>query len=171
MEQAAAGFRSRSYRNLAVYWKQRRPGPGQCLHAQALALDPKVPYNLVFAAVFMAASGNGDEALKMREQTRPPACVVQPRRDLRQTGDRKRHSLCCGGISFQYERYQAVRAKEMMEARVDAVFDSIRYDSSFLALTSGADGKTPDADERHAQYARSLDRIREETACLKLRSR
>jgi hypothetical protein len=29
----------------------------------------------------------------------------------------------------------------MMEARVDAVFDSIRYDSTFLALTSGADGK------------------------------
>ena len=29
----------------------------------------------------------------------------------------------------------------MMEARVDAVFDSIRYDSGFLALTSNADGK------------------------------
>jgi len=34
-----------------------------------------------------------------------------------------------------------VRAKEMMEARVDAVFDSLRQDSTFLALTSGADGK------------------------------
>ena len=54
-----------------------------------------------------------------------------------------------------------------MEARVDAVFDSIRYDSSFLALTSGADGNS-DADERHAQYARSLNRIREETAWPKL---
>ena len=42
---------------------------------------------------------------------------------------------------FRYERYQAVRAKEMMEARVDAVFDSLRQDSAFLALTSGADGK------------------------------
>ncbi|PYS71146.1 MAG: hypothetical protein DMF69_11300 [Acidobacteria bacterium] len=42
---------------------------------------------------------------------------------------------------FQYERYQAVRSKEMMEARVDAVFDSLRQDSSFLALTSGADGR------------------------------
>jgi hypothetical protein len=29
----------------------------------------------------------------------------------------------------------------MMEARVDAVFDSLRQDSAFLALTSGADGK------------------------------
>ena len=42
---------------------------------------------------------------------------------------------------FQYERYDAVRSKEMMEARVDAVFDSLRQDSEFLALTSGADGK------------------------------
>jgi hypothetical protein len=29
----------------------------------------------------------------------------------------------------------------MMEARVDAVFDSLRQDSAFLALTRGADGK------------------------------
>ena len=44
---------------------------------------------------------------------------------------------------FQYERYQAVRAKEMMEARVDAVFDSIRTDREFVALTRGADGRLP----------------------------
>jgi hypothetical protein len=30
-----------------------------------------------------------------------------------------------------------------MEARVDAVFDSIRMDRDFLALTNGADGKLP----------------------------
>ncbi len=29
----------------------------------------------------------------------------------------------------------------MMEARVDAVFDSLREDSAFLALTSRADGR------------------------------
>jgi hypothetical protein len=29
----------------------------------------------------------------------------------------------------------------MMEARVDAVFDSLRADPEFLALTSDADGK------------------------------
>jgi hypothetical protein len=29
----------------------------------------------------------------------------------------------------------------MMEARVDAVFDSLREDPAFLALTQGADGK------------------------------
>ena len=31
----------------------------------------------------------------------------------------------------------------MMEARVDAVFDSIRFDRDFIALTDGADGKLP----------------------------
>jgi hypothetical protein len=31
----------------------------------------------------------------------------------------------------------------MMEARVDAVFDSLRQDSQFLALTNAADGKLP----------------------------
>jgi len=36
-----------------------------------------------------------------------------------------------------------VRAKEMMEARVDAVFNSIRTDGEFVALTKGADGRLP----------------------------
>ena len=44
---------------------------------------------------------------------------------------------------FQYERYQSVRTKEMMEARVDAVFATLRDDPAFVALTSGADGKLP----------------------------
>jgi hypothetical protein len=44
---------------------------------------------------------------------------------------------------FQYERYQAVRSKEMMEARVDAVFASLINDQQFMALTRGADGRLP----------------------------
>ena len=35
----------------------------------------------------------------------------------------------------------AVRSEEMMEARVGAVFASIRQDSHVIALTSGADDK------------------------------
>ena len=34
-----------------------------------------------------------------------------------------------------------MRSKEMMEARVDAVFASIISDPQFMNLTSGADGK------------------------------
>ena len=44
---------------------------------------------------------------------------------------------------FEYERYQEVRTKEMMEARVDAVFESIRTDREFVALTHNADGRLP----------------------------
>ena len=44
---------------------------------------------------------------------------------------------------FEYERYEAVRSKEMMEARVDAVFASLREDPQFIALTGAADGKLP----------------------------
>lgn len=44
---------------------------------------------------------------------------------------------------FDYERYDAVRSKEMMEARVDAVFSSLFADPTFVSLTSGADGKLP----------------------------
>ena len=44
---------------------------------------------------------------------------------------------------FEYERYKAVRTKEMMEARVDIVFASLRNDATFMALTNGADGRLP----------------------------
>ena len=109
---------------------------------KALDLDPKDPYNLVFAAVFMAASGRGDEALKIARENRNllPASYNLAA-IYAQTGHRREALSLLHRHFFRYERYQAVRAKEMMEARVDAVFDSLRQDSAFLALTSGADGK------------------------------
>src|SRR5262249_2566326 len=47
-----------AYRNLAVYWNSEGDA-AQANHftQEALKLDPKDPYNLVFAAVFMAANG------------------------------------------------------------------------------------------------------------------
>jgi len=44
-----------AYRNLAVYWNSEGDlTKGNEYTKKALALDPKDPYNLVFAAVFMA---------------------------------------------------------------------------------------------------------------------
>lgn len=144
MEQSVAEFPlPLAYRNLAVYWHSEGDlAQGNSYTQKALALEPKDPYNLVFAAVFMAASGNGDEALKIARDnhTLLPASYNLAA-IYAQTGDKKKALAMLRRHFFQYERYQAVRAKEMMEARVDAVFDSIRYDSGFLALTSGADGK------------------------------
>ena len=134
-----------AYRNLAVYWNSEGDLENGNFYTQkALALDPKDPYNLVFAAVFMAASGHGDEALKIAQANR---ALLPASYNLAaiyaQTGHRREALALLQRHFFQYERYQAVRTKEMMEARVDAVFDSLREDSQFLALTSGADGKLP----------------------------
>jgi tetratricopeptide (TPR) repeat protein len=144
MEQSVAEFPlALAYRNLAVYWNSEGDlVQGNAYTQKALALDPKDPYNLVFAAVFMAASGNGDEALKIARTNRSllPASYNLAA-IYAQTGHKREALALLQRHFFQYERYQAVRAKEMMEARVDAVFDSLRQDSQFLALTSGADGK------------------------------
>jgi tetratricopeptide (TPR) repeat protein len=144
MEQSVAEFPlALAYRNLAVYWNSEGDlVQGNAYTQKALALDPKDPYNLVFAAVFMAASGHGDEALKIAQKNRNllPASYNLAA-IYAQTGHRSEALAFLQRHFFTYERYQAVRAKEMMEARVDAVFDSLRQDSQFLALTSGADGK------------------------------
>ncbi len=144
MEQSVAEYPlALAYRNLAVYWNSE----GDLVQAnaytqKALALDPKDPYNLVFAAVFMAASGHGDEALKIARANRNllPASYNLAA-IYAQTGHKREALALLQRHFFQYERFQTVRAKEMMEARVDAVFDSLRQDSAFLALTSGADGR------------------------------
>ena len=134
-----------AYRNLAVYWNSEGdPVRGNSYTEKAIALDPKDPYNLMFAAVFMAAAGHRDEALKIaRENAGLLPASYNVAAVYAQTGQRDKAIAFLRRHFFQYERYRAVREKEMMEARVDAVFDSIRQDSAFLALTSGADGKLP----------------------------
>jgi tetratricopeptide (TPR) repeat protein len=144
MEQSVAEYPlALAYRNLAVYWNSEGDlDQGNAYTQKALALDPKDPYNLVFAAVFMAASGHGDEALKIARENRSllPASYNLAA-IYAQTGHRREALALLQRHFFRYERYHTVRAKEMMEARVDAVFDSLRQDSAFLALTSGADGR------------------------------
>jgi hypothetical protein len=60
-----------------------------------------------------------------------------------QNGQREKALAFLKRHFYQYEHYQSVRAKEMMEARVDAVFDSLRADPAFIALTCDADGRLP----------------------------
>ena len=134
-----------AYRNLAVYWNSE----GNIAKAdeytrKALALDPKDPYNLIFAAAFMAGTNHGDEALKIardNESLLPASYNLAA--IYAQLGQREKALALLQRHFFQYERYQSVRTKEMMEARVDAVFATLRDDPAFVALTSGADGKLP----------------------------
>ncbi|MBZ5522494.1 MAG: tetratricopeptide repeat protein [Acidobacteriia bacterium] len=134
-----------AYRNLAVYWNsegdQKKAGEYTKL---ALSLEPKDPFNLVFAAAFMAGAGRGDEALKIaRENENLMPASYNLAAVYAQLGQKEKALALLQRHFFQYERYQSVRAKEMMEARVDAVFASINQDRAFVALTSGADGRLP----------------------------
>lgn len=134
-----------AYRNLAVYWNSEGDqAKADAYTKEAFKLDPDDPYNRVFAAVFTAAAGRTDEALKIAQQNENllpasynlAAIYAQAGQKQKALDLLKRHF-------FQYERYQAVRSKEMMEARVDAVFASLINDKDFMALTSGADGRLP----------------------------
>ncbi|HKR60406.1 MAG TPA: tetratricopeptide repeat protein [Pyrinomonadaceae bacterium] len=132
-----------AYRNLAVYWNSEHDFvKGDEYTQKALALEPKDPYNIVFAAVFMSSSGRGEQALKIAQQNMDLLPASYNLAGIfAQNGKRKKALALLRRHFFQYERYEAVRSKEMMEARVDTVFDSLREDPEFLALTSGADGK------------------------------
>lgn len=134
-----------AYRNLAVYWNSE----GDTVKAdyytrEATKLDPTDPYNLIFAAAFLAGNGHGDEALKIaveNEAMLPASYNLAA--IYAQLGQKQKALDLLKRHFFEYELYQAVRTKEMMEARVDAVFASLREDPQFVALTSGADGKLP----------------------------
>ncbi len=143
MEQSVQEFPlALAYRNLAVYWNSE----GDNVKAvgftqQALALDPKDQYNVIFSAVFRAASGHTEEALKIaRENENLLSASYNLAAIYAEAGQKDKALSLLKRHFFTYERTQAVRSKEMMEARVDAVFASIKNDPAFVSLTSGADG-------------------------------
>jgi len=134
-----------AYRNIAVYWNSEGDlAKGSAYTQKAFDLDPNDPYNHVFAAVFMAAAGKTDEALKiaMKNVNLLPASY-NIAAIFAQAGQRDKVLTYLKRHFYQYERFHAVREKEMMEARVDAVFNSLRDDQAFLDLTKYADGRLP----------------------------
>src|SRR5713226_661535 len=134
-----------AYRNLAVYWNSEGDAAKADYYTrEATKLDPTDPYNLVFAAAFLAGNGHGDEALKIATENE---AMLPASYNLAaiyaQLGQKQKALRLLKRHFFEYERYESVRSKEMMEARVDAVFASLREDPAFIALTSSADGKLP----------------------------
>jgi tetratricopeptide (TPR) repeat protein len=145
MEQSVKAFPiALAYRNLAVYWNSE----GDAKKADAYTklahdLDPNDPFNLIFAAAFMADT-NPDEALRIaRAHEGELSASYNLAAVYAQIGQKDKALALLKRHFFEYERYQAVRAKEMMEARVDAVFESIVHTKEFMDLTKDADGKLP----------------------------
>jgi len=92
----------------------------------------------------MAGNGHGDEALKIANENEAILCASYNLAAIyAQLGQKDKALSLLKRHFFEYERYQSVRSKEMMEARVDAVFASLFQDPQFVALTSGADGRLP----------------------------
>ena len=129
-----------TYRNLAVYWfseGQQEKAAGYM--RQALALDPYDTYNRIFAAVYLAAAGHKEEAIKIAQQNES---VLEASYNLAaiwaQVGDRAKAMELLRRHFTDYERYMAVRAMEMKEAREDYMFASLHRDPEFLELTKQA---------------------------------
>ena len=134
-----------AYRNLAVFWNSEcNPVKAAAYVKQALELDPKDPYNVVFAAVFLAQNGQKDEALRIaRENEALLPASYNLAAIYAQAGEPDKALAYLRRHFYTYERYQAVRSEEMMEARVDEMFASIRNDPRFMQLTAMADGMLP----------------------------
>jgi tetratricopeptide (TPR) repeat protein len=131
-----------AYRNLAVYWNSEGDAAKTAEYVQkALDLNPEDAYNRVFAAVFWAAAGRKEEALKIAQDNEGllPASYNLAA-IYAQNGQRDLALKFLKRHFYEYERYAAVRSEEMMEARVDAVFASMVKDQEFLELTKNADG-------------------------------
>src|SRR5205823_6482978 len=129
----------------AVYWNSEGdPVKGNEYTERALALDPKDPYNLVFAAVFMAANGKQAEALKIaRANMNLMPASYNLAAIFAQNGQRDKALAMLRRHFYQYERYQSVRAKEMIEARVNTLFESTRTYGDFVAVTHNTEGSLP----------------------------
>jgi hypothetical protein len=108
---------------------------------QALALAPEDGYNQIFAAVYLAAAGHRDEAVKAAQANE---AVLEASYNLAaiwaQAGDRKKAMALLRRHFYKYERFAAVRAMEMQEARDDYMFASLHQDPEFVALTKLAPG-------------------------------
>ena len=129
-----------TYRNLAVYWfseKQQEKAAGYM--RQALALAPDDAYNQVFAAVYLAAAGQKDEALAIAKANEN---LMDASYNLAaiwaQTGDRAKAMELLRRHFQEYERFEAVRAMEMKEAREDWMFANLYAVHEFDELTKGA---------------------------------
>ncbi|MBI2512403.1 MAG: tetratricopeptide repeat protein [Opitutae bacterium] len=129
-----------TYRNLAVYWfseKQEEKAAG--FMRQALALVPDDAYNQVFAAVYLAAAGKTQEALAIAQRNEH---LMEASYNLAaiwaQAGDRAKAMEYLRRHFYTYERFEAVRAMEMKEAREDWMFASLHRSREFDELTKGA---------------------------------
>ena len=132
---------SLTYRNLAVYWNTEDDHEKAYAYVRkALELEPEEVYNQIFAATYLVELGRPAEAIEIAKRHEGVlAASYNLAAIYAQLGDRAKTFELLRRHFYEYERYDAVRAKEMREARDDIVFADFHADPEFAALTSLAD--------------------------------
>ena len=130
-----------AYRNLAVYWNSEgQVAKAQGFAEQALALDPDDPYTQIFVAAFIAEDGRRDEALRIAHANEDLLAASYNLAAIHcLLGHRGQALALLRRHFYDYERFDAVRAKEMKEAREDIVFTALKQDPEFVSLTAMAE--------------------------------
>jgi tetratricopeptide (TPR) repeat protein len=130
-----------TYRNLAVYWNSEKDH--QKAHAyvkRAIELDPDDEYNQIFAATYFVELGRPDEA---KEIAKRYDAMLSASYNLAviyaQLGEKDKALALLERHFTVYEKFDAVRAKEMQEARDDVAFDRLKSDPQFISMTAKAD--------------------------------
>jgi tetratricopeptide (TPR) repeat protein len=107
---------------------------------KALALDPDEPFNVIFAATYLVELGRTEEAIAVADQHQDMmAASYNLAAIYAQAGDREKMLSYLRRHFYEYEEFDAVRAREMTEARDDVVFARYHQDTEFIALTALAD--------------------------------
>ncbi len=130
-----------AYRNLAVYWNSEgQVDKARGFAEKALALDPDDTYTQIFVAAFVAEDGRRDEALRIAHANEDLLAASYNLAAIHcLLGHRDQALALLRRHFYSYERYDAVRSKEMKEAREDIVFTALKQDPEFLALTALAE--------------------------------
>jgi len=130
-----------TYRNLAVYWNSEKDHvKAHAFVKLAIALDPDDEYNQIFAATYFVELGRPDEARAVAERYEAMLQASYNLAVIHAQLGRKDKALALLRRHFTvYEKFDAVRAKEMQEARDDVAFSSLHKDPEFIAMTAKAD--------------------------------
>jgi tetratricopeptide (TPR) repeat protein len=131
-----------TYRNLAVYWSSEGKADRAYGYVQqAMALDPQDEYNQIFAATFLVKLGKPEEAAQVASAHESVLAASYNLAAIwAQLGQRDKALALLKRHFYTYEKFAEVRQKEMQEARVDIVFESLKKDADFVQLTALADG-------------------------------
>ncbi len=130
-----------TYRNLAVYWNSERDhAKAHAYVKKALELDPDDQFNQIFAATYFVELGRPDEALAVAKRHEALLAASYNLAVIHAQLGHKDKALELLKRHFDvYEKYDAVRAKEMQEARDDVAFDALKQDPVFVSMTDKAD--------------------------------